>query len=362
MHLQRLHIERIRNIKRVELDQLKPVNIFYGNNGSGKSSILEAIHLLATGRSFRTNLVKQYIQHSELDGLIYAEASYYRLGLQKFATGEQIIRLNGDTVDTQSELARLLPIQLIDPNTVALLDTGSKPRRQLIDWLMFHVEHEFHPLWLRYQRALKQRNILLKQVYSDKALWTSIVQSWEQALTQYGEAIHHLRQKVVEQWQPLINRYLEFLLPELSITMSYYAGYDTASGLQLSLEQHRQRDSERATTQYGPHRADLRIKTSLGLADEVLSRGQKKLLMIALKLSQIQMLQDLHKETVVLLDDFSAELDEAAQGRLLTTLANLNSQVFITTLDATAAQNMQTILKSTSLAVFQVTHGQVITQ
>lgn len=359
MHIQRLHIERIRNLKGVELNQLQPFNIFYGANGSGKSSILEALHLLASGRSFRTNLVRQYLQQGELDGLIYAESTYYRLGLQKFASGEQIIRLNGDTVATQSELARLLPVQLIDPDTVSLLDTGSKPRRQLMDWLMFHVEHEFHGLWLRYQRALRQRNNLLKHPLSDQKVWLSSIQSWEHGLAEYGEQIHTLRQKVMLDWQPLFEHYREQLLPQIKVTLDYSAGFDQQQPLLDNLQQHRSRDMERGTTQHGPHRADLRLKTPLGVADEVLSRGQKKLLMIALKLSQIHMVQDLNKETVVLLDDFSAELDDLAQGRLLATLASLNSQVFMTTLTSAAIDHMQHSLNFSTVAVYEVSEGRV---
>ena len=362
MHLKRLHVERIRNLNRVELTQLQPFNIFYGNNGSGKSSILEAIHLLATGRSFRTNLVKQYIQHSAHDGLVYAESTYYRLGLQKLSSGEQIIRLNGDTVATQSELARLLPVQLIDPDSVSLLDTGSKPRRQLLDWLMFHVEPEFHGLWLRYQRALKQRNNLLKHSYGANALWLQNIQSWENALAEYGELIHGLREKVMQQWQVLFEQYRLLLLPDIAISLDYVAGFDAVLGLEKSLAQHRQRDIDRTTTQHGPHRSDLRLRTPLGLADEVLSRGQKKLLIVALKLSQIHMLQDLDKETVVLLDDFTAELDESAQGRLLSTLASLNSQVFMTILNGDAIKNMQDRLDLSTVAVFEVNNGQLQAQ
>ncbi len=362
MHLKRLHIERIRNLTRVELTQLQPFNIFYGDNGSGKSSVLESIHLLATGRSFRTNLVKQYIQRGAADGLVYAESKHYRLGLQKLSSGEQIIRLNGDSVATQSELARLLPVQLIDPDSVSLLDTGSKPRRQLLDWLMFHVEPKFHGLWLRYQRALKQRNNLLKYHYGDQVLWQQNIQSWEHALAEYGELIHGLRNKVMQQWQPLFVQYCGLLLPDLVISLNYMAGFDVVQGLAEGLVQHRARDIERTTTQHGPHRADLRLKTPLGLADEVLSRGQKKLLIVALKLSQIHMLQDLDKETVVLLDDFSAELDDHAQGRLLTTLASLNSQVFMTILDGNAVKNMHDKLNFSAVAVFEVSNGQLQAQ
>lgn len=359
MHLKRLHVERIRNLNRVELPQLQPFNIFYGDNGSGKSSILEAIHLLATGRSFRTNLVKQYIQRGAADGLVYAESIHYRLGLQKLMTGEQIIRLNGDSVATQSELARLLPVQLIDPDSVSLLDTGSKPRRQLLDWLMFHVEPEFHSMWLRYQRALKQRNNLLKNSYGERTLWLQNIQSWEHALAEYGELIHGLREKVMQQWQPLFQQYCIMLLPDIPISLDYVAGFDAEQGLLHSLDQHRIRDTERATTQHGPHRSDLRLKTPLGIADEVLSRGQKKLLVVALKLSQIHMLQDLEKETVVLLDDFSAELDDTAQGRLLSTLVSLNSQVFMTILHGSAIKNMQDRLDFSTVAVFEVSNGQL---
>ena len=358
MHLNRLRIERVRNLQTVVLDQLQPFNIFYGENASGKSSILEAIHLLATGKSFRTNLVKQYIQHSQADAIIYAESAHYRLGLQKQASGEQLIRLNGDTLATQSELARLLPVQMIDPESIAILDMGSKPRRQLLDWLMFHVEPDFYPLWLRYQRALKQRNNLLKTARHDAAFAQTIA-SWESALAEYGSLIHDLRENVILKWQPLFELYCQQLLPDVEIHFSYSAGFELAVGLLESLKQHRQRDAERATTQHGPHRADLRIKTPFGVADEVLSRGQKKLLILALKLSQIHMLHDQGYETVVLLDDITAELDEAAQRRLLSTLISLRSQVFITTLDYASVDSMLKALSLDHYAVFEVSNGSV---
>ena len=360
MHLTRLRIERVRNLQTVVLNQLQPFNIFYGANASGKSSLLEAIHLLATGKSFRTSLVKQYIQHEQADALIYAESLNYRLGVQKQASGEQLIRLNGDTLATQGELARLLPVQLIDPECIALLDMGSKPRRQLLDWLMFHVEREFYPLWLRYQRALKQRNSLLRHHSRSSAATQHSIASWEAALAGQGELIHGLREQVVQQWLPLFQHYCQLLLPDIVVHMGYSAGFDSETGLQHSLQQHRQRDAERGTTQHGPHRADLRLKTANGAADEVLSRGQKKLLVLALKLSQIHMLHDQGYETVVLLDDMTAELDEAAQRRLLATLVGLRSQVFMTTLDYAAVEKtLHGLSDVPRFAVFEVKQGQV---
>lgn len=357
MHLHKLRIERVRNLKTVVLSQLQPFNVFYGQNASGKSSVLEAIHLLATGKSFRTNLVKQYIQHGQNDAIIFAEAEQYRLGLQKQVSGEQLIRLNGDSVATQSELAKLLPVQLIDPECISILDTGSKPRRQLLDWLMFHVEPDFYPYWLKYQRALKQRNNLLR--HARQAGFEQSIQSWENALAYYGEPIHLLREKTIEKWQPIFQHYCEQLLPDQQISMSYSAGFDVDIGLLESQQKYRQKDIEKANTQYGPHRADLRLKTTLGAVDEVLSRGQKKLLLIALKLSQIHMLHDLGHETVVLLDDFTAELDGSAQRRLLSALIQLRSQIFMTTLEDAAVVPLLDELVVTSYAVFHVAEGTV---
>lgn len=139
MQITRLNIERVRNLKAVALNELQPFNIFYGSNGSGKTSILESIHLLATGRSFRTHIPKHYIQYEADDAIVFAQSASERIGMQKLASGEQLIKVNGDTIATQGQLAKLLPLQHIDPQSTDIIDHGAKPRRQLLDWLMFHV-------------------------------------------------------------------------------------------------------------------------------------------------------------------------------------------------------------------------------
>lgn len=87
MHITRLHVERVRNLKTVALSGLRPFNVFYGHNGSGKTSILEAVHLLATGRSFRTHIPKYYIQHNALDAIVFAQSATDKIGMQKMQSG-----------------------------------------------------------------------------------------------------------------------------------------------------------------------------------------------------------------------------------------------------------------------------------
>ena len=355
MHIARLHVERVRNLKTVALAELQPFNVFYGCNGSGKTSVLEAIHLLATGRSFRTHIPKNYIQHDAPDAIVFAQSAADKIGMQKMQSGEQLIKVNGDLVATQGQLAKLLPLQLIDPQSTDIIDHGAKPRRQMLDWMMFHVEPEFYHAWQHYSRALKQRNSLLK---SRRSLSLAELEPWNRMLSDYGEILHSQRAGAVEQWKHYFQQDLQRLLPDLEISLEYSPGFHSAAGLLHDLAASHHKDLERRYTECGPHRADLRLKTPQGPADAVLSRGQKKLLIMALKLSQIAMLHACNKETVVLLDDLTAELDLTAQQRLIGRLSQLGSQVFITTLDHESVQHH---LHEMSIAyqLFKVENGTV---
>lgn len=355
MFIARLNIQRVRNLKAVALDGLQPFNIFYGQNGSGKTSVLEAIHLLATGRSFRTHIPKNYIQHQCGDAVVFAQSHSEKIGMQKLISGEQLIKVNGDTVATQGQLAKILPLQYLDPLSTDIIDHGAKPRRQMLDWLMFHVEPDFYSTWQHYSRALKQRNSLLK---SQRNISLASMEPWNLVLSQYGEMLHSQRLEIVEQWKEYLRQDLSVLLPNIEIELDYQAGFHVEHGLLNDLTQFHQKDLDRRYTEYGPHRADLRLKTANGDANVVLSRGQKKLLIVALKLSQIAMLHACNRETVVLLDDVTAELDLSAQQRLIERLSQLGSQVFMTTLD-------QEIVKShfqdlpIPYQLFNVDNGQV---
>ena len=218
MHITRLNIQRVRNLQTVALTELQPFNVFYGQNGSGKTSILEAIHLLATGRSFRTHIPKNYIQNQAQDAIIFAQSATEKIGMQKLITGEQVIKVNGDNIATQGQLAKLLPLQVIDPQSTDIIDHGAKPRRQLLDWLMFHVEPDFYHAWQYYSRALKQRNSLLK---TNRQISLQELEPWNQMLAQYGEMLHHQRSLVIEQWQNYFQDDLKHLLPDLEIQLEY---------------------------------------------------------------------------------------------------------------------------------------------
>lgn len=337
---------------------LGSLNVFYGLNGSGKTSILEAIYLLSTGRSFRTSNVRKMIQDGQSVCTVFTRMSQgQQLGVSKNIQGNQSLKRNGVIVSSMSEFASDLPMQLIHPENMDLIENGSKQRRQLLDWLLFYVEPNFYTHWLRYQRALAQRNALLKTETLENAQW----QVWEQELSHQALLLHSLRIAVFSEWLTFIQSALELLLPKITIQVDYVAGFDIDINLATQLQESRFKDKQRGFTQVGAHRADLRFKTHMGLAELILSRGQKKLLVCALKLAQVAFLRHRQKPCMVLLDDLASELDINARERLLQSLVELEAQVLITTVEANSVWPLlQTFDKRAKL--FHVEQGEILLQ
>ena len=372
--IERLQISHLRNLTQVNL-QPAACNVIIGANGSGKTSLLEAIFLLSRGKSFRHHQPKRYIQHHQDSATVHANINDSRtLAIQKQADATTVLRLNQITVYNQSILTEQLPTLLIDPSTMDMLEQGSASRRQLLDWLVFHMKQGFHPQWIAYQRLLKQRNSLLKQRRHLTHVQLAELRAWDKGLSTHAALIHHYRETIFEAWQPYFSESIAQLLPAYAeqLSLSYNAGYDTSIALDIQLNERLEQDLQLGYTRIGNHRADIHVhwrsialeqratdkknasfevneSTKLPVLKEqaanILSRGEKKLLITALRLSQLPLLLNVKNNSdlassdaklratpVVLLDDITAELDERAIEILLATLAQLPCQVFMSSL------------------------------
>ncbi len=367
--IERLQVSHLRNLNQLTL-QTAACNVIIGANGSGKTSLLEAIFLLSRGKSFRHHQPKRYIQHHQPATTVHAILSDDRtIAIQKQTDAATILRLNQTTVYNQSILTEQLPTLLIDPSTMDMLEQGSASRRQLLDWLVFHMKQGFHPQWVSYQRLLKQRNSLLKQTNSLNKSQLAELRAWDKGLANHAALIHHYREQVFEAWQPYFAKSSVQLLPTYAeqLSLSYNPGYDASRPLDEQLYERLNQDLQLGYTRIGSHRADVHVhwrsssdsegpitSTDTGVklpalkeqAANILSRGEKKLLITALRLSQLPLLlesdignpmlsnaaPDAKATPVVLLDDITAELDDRAIDILLSTLAKLPCQVFITSL------------------------------
>ncbi len=338
-----LQISNLRNLTQVSLSPSR-CNLLIGDNGSGKTSLLESIFLLSRGKSFRSHQPKRYIQHQQPSATVFVRFDdEVSLAIQKQTDATTLLRLNGEVVKTQYRLTQYMPTLLIDPSSMEVLEQGSANRRQLLDWLAFHVQAGFYPQWLAYQRLLKQRNSLLKQIKFANHLHRQQIEAWDNGLTTHAELIHYYRQQVFEAWLPHFQQCLQQLLPSYAeqISVSYHAGFDTDIPLNETLAQRLEQDIHQGYTRVGSHRADIHVHWQGEVREQavnVLSRGEKKLLITALRLSQLPLLQATEQATeqttdsIVLIDDITSELDDHAIKVVLSTLASLSCQVFITSL------------------------------
>lgn len=372
----RLQINQLRNLSQINL-AARQCNLIVGVNGSGKTSLLEGIFLLSRGKSFRNHQPSRYIQHGQTHATVFARLrTEDTLAIQKAADTSTLLRYNHQPTYGQSQLAKRLPVLLIDPASMDMLEQGSSQRRQMLDWLAFHVFDDFYPQWLAYQRLLKQRNTLLRQGVLSQIKRQELM-AWDKQLAEHAQIIHQQRTQIFEKWQTCFAQSLAQLLPNHAqhIYLHYQAGYDTQHSLAELLAARIDQDLQLGHTRIGSHRSDVQVlwqKTDNTLpkplkepAVHVLSRGEKKLLITALRLSQIPLLtptdpkdqQKNAQSVIVLLDDITAELDQNARKILLENLARLPCQVFITSLQPTIADWVKTLWSD--LALFQIQQGQI---
>ena len=365
MKLSRLDVTGVRNLSRVSLGSLGRVNVFHGDNGAGKTSLLEAIHILGLARSFRSTQLQPVICYDMDACTVYGEVerldgSGFSLGVERSRRGRFRARLDGVSERRLVRLADEFPVQLINASANALLESGPKQRRQFVDWGVFHVEHQFYGIWQRLQRAVKQRNSLLRARRSSRGIESELDQ-WDRELALAGEAIDQARGRYIRDFSPAFQRHLSALLKLSELRIDYRRGWSEEMALIQALRESRERDCRRGVTHVGPHRADLRVTVNGHEAGQVLSRGQQKMVVCAMRLAQCELLVSLSpsKRCVMLVDDLPAEMDEEHQAKLCQSLYSLGVQLFMTCVDPSSLSNQVWAGVDGECRLFHVEQGEV---
>jgi DNA replication and repair protein RecF len=334
MILTELTVRDLRCIEHAELSLHPGRNLIWGSNGSGKTSLLEAMFLLGRGRSFRTRNSDRLIRHGQDRLLVFGRMDagsddenglIHAIGLEVDRREGTRARVDAAAVDSLAELSRVFPVQVIDPGVHKLIEEGGRRRRRWLDWTVFHVEPQFGDWWMRYGRAVRQRNAVLRER-------GEATRPWDVEVAAMGEKISEARRTVVEQMRP----YWQEVIAGLNCPpgeLQYFRGWAAQSSLTEALEASRTRDEARGLTQVGPHRADVLIRLGGKLAREMLSRGQQKLMAVALILAQLRLLKAVSGTTpTLLLDDPAAELDSQHLAHFVGQIALLGCQLVITSL------------------------------
>ncbi|HCN01688.1 DNA replication/repair protein RecF [Pantoea ananatis] len=334
MALTRLLIKDFRNIEQADLALAPGFNFLVGANGSGKTSVLEAIYTLGHGRAFRSLQAGRVIRHDQaafvLHGRLEGQEREFSVGLSKNRAGESKVRIDGSDGHKVAELAQLLPMQLITPEGFTLLNGGPKYRRAYVDWGCFHNTPGFFNAWSNLRRLLKQRNAALRQVtrYSQ-------IRPWDQELVPLAEQISQWRADYSAAISAEIVTTCAQFLPECDLRFSFQRGWDKESDYAELLERNFERDRALTYTASGPHKADFRIRAEGTPVEDLLSRGQLKLLMCALRLAQGEFLtRQSGRRCVYLIDDFASELDDSRRRLLAERLKATRAQVFVSAISS----------------------------
>lgn len=357
MNLESLKIGGVRNIEAAELADLQKINHFYGANGSGKTSVLEAIYFLNVARSFRTHRSTPMLNHEMQACVVRAGLSAgHSIGISRSRNASVAIKIDGNDCHKVSELSRFLPVQLIDATAFSLLEGGPGTRRKFLDWGLFHVEHRFYPLWQQVQKLLKQRNAQLRGGRMDDAL----IDAWDTQLAEHGSQLDAIRVNGFDQLEKqFVKTIAELPEPMSQIRAEFFPGWDKQVGtFSTVLQMNRERDLKRGQTSAGPHRCDVLLKIDELAANDVLSRGQKKVIAAALKVSQLALLKAKGINAICLVDDIASELDKTHCQWLFESLVELDIQIFITSIEADELPHIAEYKNKT--AMFHVEHGAVI--
>lgn len=375
MALVKLQTQHFRNLAPDTISFSPSFNLIYGANGSGKSSVLEAIGYLGLGRSFRVSRHQAVAAHGQQKLTVFggldeglnanpgasvaaAEKLAHRLGISRdVGQKETLLRVDGDAVRNLSLLAMHLPVSVIDPGVFDIVAGGPGKRRQFLDWLVFHVEPSFSTLWQQCQRVTSQRNKTLRNGRMDE----SLLRVWDAQYGALAEKLSDARAAVFERFKVAFDEVLQELDAGWAqgLKMDFYPGWDRSKPLTEVLLGHREQEFRMGHTLYGPNRADIRLKLGGRPVAETFSRGQQKALVILMKIAQGKVLSDQGKQVTFLLDDINAELDVHHRQMLARKLQALRCQVFITSIEHPEPEVLWPEGDAPEYRMFHVEHGKL---
>jgi DNA replication and repair protein RecF len=336
MRIVTLDISGFRNLRSIRMECSSGLNLVVGPNASGKTSLLEALYFLGRGRSFRTRQPRELIQTDASAFRVVAilqtgDDRQTPVGLERDAR-ELTARIGGAPTRSLADLARQTPVLLLNPDSHRLLEDGPQQRRRFMDWGLFHAEPGFLDAWRRYSSALRHRNAALRSGAANR-----VVDAWDGELAA-ATVLDRLRGAFCEGLEGVLRRFTEQIRFGVGVRIDYRRGWplepserDFPEWLRVG----RDHDRQQGHTRLGPHRADFAVRIDGRSPSEALSRGQQKLLVIALVLAQAELYRrHVGDACILLIDDLPAELDANNRTRIMRALAALDVQLFVTAIEA----------------------------
>ena len=324
MSFSKIYLNNFRSFNSSSFD-LGKKNLIIGKNGAGKSSFLEAIFFILSKKSFRT---------SSLNAMINFESSFFKLDAildeEKFSFTKD---LSSSIKSKEGNFKNnYLPL-ILNNFSLNLLEAPKENRRSFLDYLMFHVEHDYKINHLKFRKALAQRNRALKKSSSSE------LKSWTKVFIELSQKLTKMKLDFIDSFLKSFPAFVDSSsLPKTlqekfkSISITYDKGWK--DNLLEELRESFIKDQARGFTSLGPQTSDLSVKINGQVSGNILSRGEQKLLILLIYLFFVKAFNDLRpNKTIFLLDDLPSELDEKNLDLALNLLQDADCQLFITSLE-----------------------------
>ena len=336
MFVKNLKIINFKNHPEKSFDFSSEINCFVGNNGAGKTNILDALHYISMGKSFLGNSDFQNIKEDEnffsIESEIEGEekSDIIKILLQKEA--KKIIKKNEKTYERMADHIGFLPSVMISPYDANLISDGGESRRKFLDTMISQTDSEYLFNLIQYQKTLQQRNALLKYFQKNRTFDIDSLEIYNEPITKFGTQIFKKRQLFVEAILPTIQHFYTIISKGNEKVTVIYESDLNEDNFENLLNKNLEKDRQLTYTSKGIHKDDLRFEMNGNLIKKFGSQGQQKSFLIALKLAQIKRIKEItNKNPILLLDDIFDKLDDNRVSQLIELVNEQNfGQIFIT--------------------------------
>lgn len=336
MFIKNLKLFNFKNHSEKSFDFSPEINCFVGNNGAGKTNILDALHYLSMTKSFLGNLDAQNILHESdffaIEAEIQGEEKNDIIKVQLPKEGKKIIKKNDKTYERIADHIGFLPSVMISPYDANLISDGSESRRKFLDAMISQTDSDYLFALIQYQKTLQQRNALLKYFAKNRTFDLDSLEIYNDPLNKFGTQIFEKRQRFVASILPTIQHFYEIISKGNEKVTVIYESNLNEQNFEEILSENLEKDRVLTYTSRGIHKDDLRFEMNGNLIKKFGSQGQQKSFLIALKLAQIKRIKDItNKNPILLLDDIFDKLDDNRVSQLIELVNQQNfGQIFIT--------------------------------